>query len=60
MSIEMDNPKSLLEKIDAAANLVQQMYLAHIIRDETKFKDVHAQATTLLAEATEMAEDLEG
>lgn len=30
----MNNPKTVAEKIDAAANLVEQMYLAHMIKDE--------------------------
>jgi len=57
MSIEMDNPKTLLEKVDAAANLVQQMYLAHMIKDEKKFKEAHQQATTLLSDAVEMIDE---
>lgn len=59
MSIEMENPQTLLEKIDAAANLVQQMYLAHMIRDDVKFKEAHQQATRLLADATTMADEIE-
>lgn len=59
MSIEMENPKTLLEKVDAAANWVQQMYLAHMIRDETKFKEAHSKATNLLSDATEMADEIE-
>lgn len=59
MSIEMDNPKSLLEKVDAAASLVQVMYLAHMVRDELKFKEAHKKATKLLAEATEMIDESE-
>ncbi len=57
MSIEMNNPKTLLEKVDAAANLVQQMHLAHIMKDEDKFKEAHNQATTLLADAVEMIDE---
>ena len=55
----MDNPKSLLEKVDAAASLVQVMYLAHMVRDELKFKEAHKKATKLLAEATEMIDESE-
>ncbi len=54
MSIEMENPKTALEKVDAAANLVEQMYLAHMIRDEAKFKEAHAKAGTFLRDAIDM------
>jgi glycosylphosphatidylinositol transamidase (GPIT) subunit GPI8 len=57
MSIEMENPITILEKIDAASNLVQQMYLAHTIRDEVKFRDAHRQASELLADAIEMCDE---
>lgn len=59
MSIEMENPKTLLEKVDAAANWVQQMYLSHMIHDEVKFKEAHKKATELLSDATEMADENE-
>lgn len=59
MSIEMKNPKTLLEKVDAAANWVQQMYLAHMVRDETKFKEAHKKVTELLGDAVEMADEIE-
>lgn len=59
MSIEINNPKTLLEKVDAAANLVQQMYLAHMIKDESKFKEAHSKATELLFDATQMADEIE-
>lgn len=55
----MDNPKTLLEKVDAAANLVQQMYLAHVVRDEAKFKAAHQKATALLFDATQMIDENE-
>jgi hypothetical protein len=48
MSIEIDNPKTTLEKADAAANLVEQMMLAHMIKDEAKFKEAHRKASSLL------------
>lgn len=59
MSIEMENPKTLLEKVDAAANYVQQMYLSHMISDEAKFKEAHKKATELLGDAVEMADEIE-
>ena len=57
MSIEMDNPKTALEKIDAAANLVEQMFLSHMIRDEATFKKSHQCAGTLLFDAMRQLEN---
>lgn len=51
MSIELDNPETPLEKIDAAANYVEQMYLAHAIGDEATFSKAHERAGELLFEA---------
>jgi hypothetical protein len=48
MSIELQNPKTTLEKADAAANYVEQMMLAHLIKDEAKFKEAHKKASSLL------------
>jgi hypothetical protein len=59
MSIEMDNPKTVAEKIDAAANLVEQMNLAHMIKDEAKFKEAHKKAGRLLFNALRQIEDEE-
>lgn len=56
MSIEMNNPKTVYEKIDAAANLVQQMFLAHTIKDEEHFKKSHKQAGDLLFKAMRQLE----
>ena len=44
MSIEMDNPVTALEKADALTNLVEQMYLAHMIYDEKHFKEAYNKA----------------
>jgi hypothetical protein len=57
MSIEMKNPKTVEEKIDAAANLVEQMYLAHMIHDEVKFKEAHSQAGSFLFDALRQLEE---
>jgi hypothetical protein len=59
MSIEMDNPKTVAEKIDAAANLVEQMYLSHNIGDNEHFKKVHKKAGDLLFAAMRQIEDEE-
>ena len=57
MSIEMDNPKTLLEKVDAAANLVEQMQLAHMMKDESRFKQAKEKASTLLFDAVQMIKE---
>lgn len=54
MSIEMNNPKTLLEKVDAAANLVEQMQLAHMMKDERKFTEAKQKASSLLFDAVQM------
>ena len=55
----MQNPKTLLEKVDAAANLVEQMYLAHQMKDEKRFNEAHGKAGNLLFEATQMIDENE-
>jgi hypothetical protein len=57
MSIEMKNPKTAVEKIDAAANLVGQMYLAHQIKDEKHFQEVHKKASKLLFDALQQLQN---
>lgn len=57
MSIEMDNPTTALEKADAAWNLVEQMHLAHTVRDEARFKEAHEKAGKLLSELVEMLDE---
>lgn len=47
----MDNPKTALEYVDASANLVEQMYLAHMIHDENQFKEAHTKVSEFLFEA---------
>lgn len=37
MSIEMENPKTLMELADALANLTEQLAIAHSIKDEAHF-----------------------
>jgi hypothetical protein len=56
MSIEMDNPKTPIEKIDAAANLVSQMLLANTLRDAKHFKGCHDKAAKLLYDAMRQLE----
>lgn len=57
MSIEMENPKTVLEKLDAAANLVEQMHMSHMIKDEARFKYAHEKAGSLLFDAMRQLED---
>lgn len=56
MSIEMDKPKTAFEKIDAASNLVEQMMLAHTIKDESHFRSCHRKAGQLLFDALRQLE----
>lgn len=58
MSINLENPKTLIEKIDAARNFIEQMYLAHSIHDEATFIYAHKRAGDLLFEAQLEAEGL--
>lgn len=53
----MKNPKTAVGKIDAAANLVEQMNMAHMIKDENHFKKVHRQAADLLFKALRQLEN---
>ncbi len=59
MSIEMENPVTLMEKLDAASNLVEQMNLAHMIKDEETFKKAHKKASGLLFDSMRRLEELE-
>ena len=59
MSIEMDNPQTVLEKLDAISNLVEQMFMAHTIRDEEYFKEVHRKAGKLCFDAARQLERIE-
>lgn len=59
MSIEMKNPKTALGKIDAAANYVEQMQMAHMIKDEKRFKFAKEEAARLLFEATLQLQETE-
>lgn len=58
MSIEMDNPQTVIEKIDAASNLIEQMVIAHMVKDEQRFRSAHTRASELLLDAlNEMEEE---
>lgn len=52
----MKNPKTAFEKIDAAANYVEQMMLAHTIKDEAHFRKCHQEAGKLLFDALRQME----
>jgi hypothetical protein len=47
MSIEMENPVTILEKVDTLTNLVEQMLMAHRMRDEQRFNDLHERASKI-------------
>lgn len=49
----MDNPQTPLEKVDAAANYVEQMYLSSKIGDIKTFEVAHTKAASLLADVTD-------
>ncbi len=57
MSIEMENPKTIVELIDAAANLVEQMNMAKMIHDEERFKYAHKNAGDFLHKALVLCEE---
>ena len=57
MSIEMDNPKTIEEKLDVIGNLIAQMYLAHTVHDEATFKTAHKRAGDLVWEVIETIEE---
>lgn len=59
MSIEMENPETLLEKSEAAGNLVQQMFLAHETKNTSHFKETHKKATALLFDLCSKLEEIE-
>jgi len=44
MSINMDDPKTALEKADALTNLVEQMFLAHKTHNEEMFMNAYDKA----------------
>ncbi len=56
MTIEMENPETALELVDAAANLVGQMYLAHRMSDSDRFDEVYEKAASFLYRATRQLE----
>lgn len=53
----MENPKTLLEKVDAASNLVEQMYIAYKMKDEKTFEEAHQKAGELLAGAIDLIDE---
>jgi len=57
MSIKIDNPKTTLEKVDAAANMVEGMYLAFSVNDAEKFFQLHNKTSKLLFEALNELEE---
>lgn len=57
MSIEMENPKTALEKADALTNLIQQMAIAHRMKDESKFNEVYKRAGEIGFDLVHMLEE---
>ena len=52
----MENPQTALEKIDAAANLIEQMNMAKMISDNQHFSKCHKRAGDLLFKAMRQLE----
>ena len=50
MSIEIEDPKTLMEKIDAVANFIEQMFLAKMARQDGMFVESHKKASRLMHE----------
>jgi hypothetical protein len=57
MSIEMDNPKTIMELIDAASNHVAQIRIALMIGDLRKAEDSIDRSSELLAKALSKCEE---
>jgi hypothetical protein len=57
MSIEMKNPKSVLEKVEAAANLVAQIQLANMTGDTAHIKCSAEAAGELLFEVSQALQE---
>ena len=56
MSIEMEKPATLVEKLDTLTNLIEQMFIAHQVGNEALFRESHAKAARLGFEAMQLAE----
>jgi predicted RNA binding protein with dsRBD fold (UPF0201 family) len=48
MSINIINPATPLEKADAISNLIEQMHLAFMVNDKSRFELAHQQASKLI------------
>lgn len=59
MSIEMENPKTLVELIDAASNYVAQIRLAYMTGDGAHLIKCLDKANALLFEAVQKAQEIE-
>ncbi len=57
MSIEMGNPKTVMEKVDAASNHVSGMMLAHMTKNEEMFTEKHEKVSKLLFDVMQMLEE---
>lgn len=57
MSIELENPKTGFEKVDAAANYVAQIRIALMARDTTRIEHALERAEKLLFDALRQMEE---
>lgn len=55
----MGNTETALEKADALTNLVEQMFLAHQIHDETMFRQAHDKAGEIGFDLVQMLSEAE-
>lgn len=53
----MENPKTIVELIDAAANLVEQMNMAKTIGDDKHFAKCHQKTGEFLHQALVLCEE---
>ncbi len=60
MSINTDNPQGMMEKMDAVGNMIEQMFLAHQIKDETKFREAHRKASQWVFEINMEIQEVNG
>ena len=57
MSIELENPKTIVELVDAAHNLVHQMHIAQAMKDVKLFEQAFTKADKFLFEALQKLEE---
>ncbi len=59
MSIKVEEAKTPFERADAISNLIEQMALAHSVKDETQFKRALNEVRGHCFELVQMLEEME-